>query len=151
MGKICFLQKMRKWNSIVFLVIVFLTTFEAWAFGNPETVITKNSECGDTNGFVWGKVTGINKSDYKKYRVLVYIKVNNTWWSKPYCNAQLTKISRTGRWKCDITTGGEDEKATNIIAYLVSKKTVIPECSLNVEILPDIDFADTAELERRCN
>jgi exo-beta-1,3-glucanase (GH17 family) len=54
-----------------------------------------------------------------EYRVAVYIYVYGGWWTKPYWNRPLTTIECDGSWVCDITTGGIDQKATKIIAYLV--------------------------------
>ena len=55
------------------------------------------------------------------HRVAVFIYVPSAgWWSKPYCDPQLTVIRPNGSWTADITTGGVDELATKITALLVS-------------------------------
>ena len=54
-----------------------------------------------------------------EYRVAVLIRVGKGWWTKPYWNNPLTTIMRDGSWVCDITTGGKDEQAVEIIAFLV--------------------------------
>ena len=64
-----------------------------------------------------GKVCHVNPEDY---RVAVYIYVWG-WWTKPYWDDPLTTISPSGEWECDITTGGVDESATKIAAYLLPK------------------------------
>lgn len=53
------------------------------------------------------------------HRVLVYIYVEGGWWTKPYWNEPFTGISCHGGWVCDITTGGNDQFATRIAAFLV--------------------------------
>lgn len=53
------------------------------------------------------------------HRVVVYIEVNGQWWVKPFANAPLTTITSDGSFVVDITTGGIDEKATRIAAYLI--------------------------------
>ncbi len=54
------------------------------------------------------------------HRVAVFIYVPSAgWWSKPYCDPQLTVIRPDGSWTADITTGGVDELATKITALLV--------------------------------
>jgi hypothetical protein len=54
------------------------------------------------------------------YRVAVFIFVPGAgWWSKPFCNPQLTVIGANGSWTADITTGGSDQYATKICALLV--------------------------------
>ena len=64
-----------------------------------------------------GQVWHVKPADYK---VAVYIKVGSLgWWTKPYWSTPLTVIKSNGSWICDITTGGTDEKATEIVAFLV--------------------------------
>lgn len=62
-----------------------------------------------------GQVWHVQPEDY---RVAVYIYVYG-WWTKPYWDDPLTMIECDGSWVCDINTGGEDETATEIAAYLV--------------------------------
>lgn len=52
-------------------------------------------------------------------KVAVYIKVKSGWWTKPYWSTPLTIIQSNGSWTCDITTGGIDEQATEIVAFLL--------------------------------
>ncbi len=53
-------------------------------------------------------------------RVAVFIYVPSAgWWSKPYCDPQLTLIQPDGSWSANITTGGADAYATKITALLV--------------------------------
>lgn len=63
-----------------------------------------------------GQVWHVMPSDYK---VAVYIKVSGGWWTKPYWDYPLTFVDWDGSWVCDITTGGNDETATRIAAYLI--------------------------------
>jgi YVTN family beta-propeller protein len=62
-----------------------------------------------------GRVRGVDPGDHK---VAVYIYVSG-WWTKPYWDAPLTAIQSDGSWSCDITTGGMDQFATQIAAFLV--------------------------------
>ena len=64
-----------------------------------------------------GKVKHVKPADY---RVAVYIYVSG-WWTKPYWDSPKTSIRDNGAWECDITTGGIDEKATKITAFLIPK------------------------------
>jgi hypothetical protein len=68
-----------------------------------------------TNDDLRGKVLGVDPNGYS---VAVYIYVSG-WWTKPYMNQPLTPIAGDGTWTCDITTGGIDQYATQIIAFLV--------------------------------
>jgi len=89
-----------------------------WKEDCQEMAITIDgvSPYGDTNGYVWGHIAC---ADYKKYAVAVYILVRGGWWTKPYWSTPLTNINSNGTWKCDITTGGVDEEARKVCAYLV--------------------------------
>ena len=59
-------------------------------------------------------------ADPASHRVAVFIYVPSAgWWSKPYCDPQLTVIRPDGSWTADITTGAGDEYATKITALLV--------------------------------
>lgn len=62
-----------------------------------------------------GQVWHIDPADYK---VAVYIYVSG-WWTKPTFANPLTTIQIDGSWIADITTGGADETATRIAAFLV--------------------------------
>lgn len=65
---------------------------------------------------LFGQVCGIRPADF---RIVVYIKVGNGWWVKPFALQPLTTILNDGTWSADITTGGNDQTATEIVAYLV--------------------------------
>jgi hypothetical protein len=54
------------------------------------------------------------------HKVVVYIRVNSLWWVKPTAAQPLTAIGADGSWVADITTGGIDETATQIVAFLVT-------------------------------
>jgi hypothetical protein len=95
--------------------------------GKPGILISlPNNAKWPSNGIVSGKVTGINPTDYN---VAVYIKVNDGWWTKPFFNAPLTRIAANGYWESAFITGGEDEHATDIRAYLVPKGKSVPAAS----------------------
>lgn len=63
-----------------------------------------------------GQVWHVNPANYK---VAVYINAGGLWWTKPTAASPPTSIQFDGRWSCDITTGGNDQNATQISAYLV--------------------------------
>jgi hypothetical protein len=83
-----------------------------------------------------GKVYGIKPSDY---RAAVFINVSAVWWSKPACAGAyttLTAIQADGTWTADITTGGSDQNATQIAAFIVPASANLP-CVLGANCLPD--------------
>src|SRR5438128_1788116 len=64
-----------------------------------------------------GRALNVSAQDYK---VAVFIFIPGAgWYTKPTCAAPLTTIQSDSSWTADITTGGSDEKATKIAAYLV--------------------------------
>jgi exo-beta-1,3-glucanase (GH17 family) len=65
---------------------------------------------------VQGQTCGVFNQDY---RIVLYIYVNSSWWVKPYANAPKTFIDPSGSWTVDYTTGGVDQSATEIRAYLI--------------------------------
>jgi hypothetical protein len=70
----------------------------------------------------------------QRMAVFIYLPFAG-WWSKPYCNPQLTVIQPNGSWTADITTGGSDELATKITALLVPATYAEP-CVEGLAALP---------------
>lgn len=70
------------------------------------------------SGYVTGVVTGMKATSYKNYRIQVFIHVNGGWWTKPYFNNPATAIDSVGEFSANIDTGGMDQDATEIRAYL---------------------------------
>lgn len=67
-----------------------------------------------------GQVLHVDPSAYK---VAVYIYVSG-WWTKPTFSEPLTTIQFDGSWMTDITTGGIDQFATRIAAFVVPSNYV---------------------------
>jgi hypothetical protein len=61
----------------------------------------------------------VHDIDAEHVRIAVYIRVHGGWWTKPYWTAPLTPIAADGSFSVDITTGGHDAQALEIIAFLV--------------------------------
>jgi hypothetical protein len=83
--------------------------------GTPQLALTYVPPIGSFDN-LRGQVTHVLPRDY---RLVVYIKVGNGWWIKPYYDQPLTTINCDGTWVCDIATGGIDEQATEVAAYLI--------------------------------
>jgi hypothetical protein len=66
--------------------------------------------------FLYGRVDCIIPADFK---VALYIYVAGGWWTKPYWNAPLTSINNDGTWYANIVTGGIDQVATRIAAFIL--------------------------------
>ena len=84
-------------------------------------------------GELTGNVIGLDPAVAK---VAVYIFVNG-WWMKPSLEFPLTNIDQNGFWQVDITTGGVDEYATEIRAYVVPYDFT-PEPVLGLGALPSV-------------
>jgi len=98
--------------------------------GFPDIVITQ-ANLGTTDNLK-GVVTG--GLDPVNLAVVVYIKVGGAWWGpKPTWASPLTLIKPDGTWETDITTGGVDTSATEVLAFLVYKTTVPPSVSGGTE------------------
>lgn len=88
----------------------------AVVLASPSIEITNVPPFGFA-GYLGGRVLN---GDPSTQRVVVLIYVPSAgWWSKPYCNPQLTVIQPDGSWSANITTGGADTYATKITALLV--------------------------------
>ena len=80
-----------------------------------------------------GKVYGVNPATN---RIAVFIYLNGAgWFTKPTCGTPLTTIQTNGTWTADITTGGIDQNATRIAAYVVPASFSQP-CVTGVFCLP---------------
>ena len=75
-----------------------------------------------SNENLFGRVDHVTPADYK---VAVYIYVSG-WWTKPTFASPLTTIQSDGTWTTDITTGGNDNQATKIAAFLVKERYTPP-------------------------
>ncbi len=108
---------MKSAKLTILIFICTLLTLDTVAFARPAIQILGASPYGAVSGRVWGKVSG--GADYSHFRIVVFIKVADAWWVKPYCSRSLTPIQPDGSWETEITTGGRDDLADYIIAYLV--------------------------------
>lgn len=85
--------------------------------GPPSIEFTSVPAYGSFDN-IRGRVRNVLPNDAK---VVVFIYVVGRWWPKPYANTPFTPIRADGTFECDITTGGVDQLATEIRAYLVRK------------------------------
>jgi exo-beta-1,3-glucanase (GH17 family) len=84
--------------------------------GEPEITFTFVPEI-DTFDNLQGRVLHVRPSEYA---IVVYIHITS-WWVKPYSNRKLTPLSFDGSFIVDITTGGVDQRANEIHAFLVPR------------------------------
>ncbi|HNR30783.1 MAG TPA: hypothetical protein PKI11_07820, partial [Candidatus Hydrogenedentes bacterium] len=88
--------------------------------GDPQIEITEVPAWG-SSGQLRGRVLHVVPCDY---RVAVYIYVEDAggWWTKPTFVEPLTPINDDGTWSAAVVTGGIDQTATKLAAFLLPKK-----------------------------
>ena len=83
-----------------------------------------------------GKVLNV---DPKDIALAIYINVAGRWWTKPYYNQPITYINSDNTFNCDITTGGEDELATEVAVYLITSKFTPPLISGDISLPKELN------------
>lgn len=117
---------------LVSILALLSSSANSLAFTSPALAV--NSSCSPAIEFTYvppygsfdnlrGRVACAEPTGFK---ILVYINVFGSWWTKPYWNNPATILQPDGTWVCDITTGGVDQKATRIAAYLVPNAYIPP-------------------------
>jgi hypothetical protein len=76
--------------------------------------------------------------DPESVRVAVYIRVHGGWWNKPYWDAPATELAAEGTFSVNIATGGNDEQATEIAAFLVPAELYPPAMRGEPELAPEL-------------
>lgn len=137
-------------GKIVFVLLLVLNQFIAVGYGvenNPPAIgLTYVPKYGSTEN-LQGRVLN---ADPKDFAVAVYIEVDGGWWTKPYWDSPVTKINNDKTWVCDITTGGIDETATRIVAYLIPRNYQPPLATGDFEELPqELEEKALAKAEAR--
>jgi len=130
-------------TAIGIMALVLLLVGEAGA-ATPTIEFTYVPLYGSFDN-LQGKVTNVTPADYK---VAVYIYISG-WWTKPTFSNPLTYISETGIWVCDITTGGSDQYATKIKAYLVPNGYTPQQMSGSQTFPAELDSYLSAEIKRK--
>ena len=107
---------------------------------DTDTCDTASGECGliitkVESGYAYGTAFCYEPSEYV---VVVYILVRGGWWTKPYWAWPSTEIAIDHTWRCDIITGGVDQEATKVAAFLVPKDFEIPLRSGQSELPQEI-------------
>jgi hypothetical protein len=72
------------------------------------------------------------------HAVAVYIRVAGAWWMKPTLDLAGTAILPDGTWICDITTGGIDEQADAIAAFVIPRDNEVPVALGSVALPPEL-------------
>lgn len=80
--------------------------------------------------------------DPEMYAVATFIKVAGGWWTKPYWSNPTVPLDQYGNFTVDITTGGHDTSATEIVAYLVPHDYIPPRLGGNATLPLVLDSMD---------
>ena len=110
--------------------------------GTPAISFTNVPPRGTYPATVTGTVQHVLPLDH---RVAVYIHTRNGWWTKPYWDSPLSTISDAGDFACLITTGGIDDRADTVVAYLVLASYAPPLASGDSTIPGTIDSTALAK------
>lgn len=100
----------------------------AWGSANQPTAQISFTQVPEIGSFedLQGKV---EQADPASHVVAVYILVGDGWWSKPSAELPTVPIQPDGTWTADITTGGIDELATEILAFVIPSESSPPICA----------------------
>ena len=107
---------------------LFILALNSIGFADTPAIELTHVPPRCSNELLQGRAMGVNPSDFG---VVVYIFIpygpqgGGGWWIKPTCINPLRTILEDGTWSCDITTGGIDETATGIAAFLVPKANTL--------------------------
>lgn len=107
-----------------------------------SVVFTSSPAYGST-AELRGEVDGLAPDAYSIY-VCIYVY---GWWTKPTWDEPATAIQPDGTWTCDITTGGADETATRIAAYVVPKGLTPPLMTGEAAMAPAYAHMAVASVE----
>jgi len=131
---------MRKmtWVCLGILLLPAMFGFSGCQPQPPELTITSVPPYGQF-GYVDGRAKNVNYYDYK---VALYIKVNSLYYIKPYDNNYDIFLNFDGTWSANMTTGGEDQLATAVDAFLIPADVEPPVCN-PCQDLPQIAQAVT--------
>lgn len=84
----------------------------------------------------------------KDCKVIVMIHAWIGWWVKPYNDRPYTMVKPDGTWECDYTTGGIDQTADEIRAYLVTSDYIysdMPDDINDPKVLDMVSVTRTPE------
>jgi hypothetical protein len=71
-----------------------------------------------------GSVSGVANPQNYSIAPLIFLE-GLGWYTKPYCTTTTVPVNANGTWSADIVTGGVDQTATRIAAFLVPTGTSV--------------------------
>ena len=101
--------------------------------GTPSITFTYVPPLGSSDNLT-GQVLHVSAASYY---VAVFIRVLGVWWTKPFWDAPETSINCDGTWVSAIDTGGIDETADEIAAYVLPMTYSVPLAYGDSSSVPD--------------
>jgi hypothetical protein len=109
-------------------VLLVLPLLCGAASAQPDTVVFVQVPRWGLSDSLKGRVQYVNPTAYK-IALFIFVEEAGGWYTKPTRRDSLTHIDpATGTWRTSITTGGIDQYATRIIAFLVPNGTAVQVC-----------------------
>lgn len=109
-------------------LILLLPVLFAAASAQPDSVVFTQVPRWGLSDSLKGRVQYVNPTSCK-IAVFIFVEEAGGWYTKPTRRDSLTPIDpATGTWKTSITTGGIDQYATRIIAFLVPNGSAVQVC-----------------------
>ena len=125
----------------ILLAVSFSSLASAQGQPAPTNVFTHipaygTSDCSEpfaASDCLMGQATNFSSGDF----VAVLIMIEGVgWFSKPACDSLVVPLAPDGTWATNITTGGVDQTAVRIVAYLLPS-SVTPTCLESAGGLPE--------------
>lgn len=82
---------------------------------DKKEIVIESWENNGKRNRVTGYITGF---DPDKYAAVIFIKVGQSWWIKPYFS-EFTRLSPSGAFSAPTNTGGVDETATELCVMVL--------------------------------
>ena len=100
--------------------------------GTPEIQLDPIPKIGEPYKTISGKVSHVI-APY--FRLFVYVKVDGSWWPKPYYGEESQKIAPDGSFEIKTVTGGNDYLATEVVVYLVPAGDTIENAVAKITVV----------------
>ncbi len=117
------MRKLMTCLGVVLTLTTVLAACESDIVGGPPGIAFTHVPPRGSSQNLEGEVMHVTPADY---RVAVYILVGSGWWTKPTFASPLTVIDDDGTFVTDITTGGIDQTASAVAAFLVPAEYAPP-------------------------
>ena len=126
-------------SSLIAIALCFCTPISGRAQITPtsgQISFTTIPAYGDTSTPLQGKISGFSSPTNYAIAPLIFVE-GLGWYSKPTCAETTVPVQSDGTWSAAIVTGGVDQTAIRIAAFLVPAATIVA-CTTGTPGLPSI-------------